>query len=584
MLTPEQIQKMNELTGLNAENSEPVQNSRANEVRKLIEQSRMNRDLGQRTSDIAASAAEEYQKTKTEAELRQEAGQQGAVSTAVQTAGAAAKAGVKTVAAPVGAVVGATFDSIKELISAGRDQQKKMDDKKIAAGTLKPEDALSRQPNFEDVLAEGAASIFEGLKKRREMNKAANPEKKDLIDIYQESSPATKANIKAATDVAEAAVDVASLGVGGKVTKDVAQKTLDVTLSKSSQVKQKIISKAIDKVETKYQELSGTTITGRKNLVKGQKVTEAKNLAGTTGRTPERVLAEDGILPKAEGERLVTQEIADKYYQDLEPIFKANKDAIKSVSTKIPNVNLNEQRKAALEMANSPKNINSGEAKGMTAEINSAYDDLIEAYGENVPVDILDDIKSARFGTVKFDATKPFKSDSNYTIAKVAQKTIQDAAEKGGFKDVAQLNREVGDRLEAIKFLRNLDGRPVKGGRLTRLAVSMAASTAGASIPAKIAYAVGGDFVAKTLINNSVAGPVKRLILSNLAKKDPVAYKETVAWLEKQGIMKDLQLALPPRSGPNVIQPKNGKIIVAEPGFKGDITSKEGVIPPGKTN
>lgn len=596
MLTPEEIEVMDKVTGWGSVPTQPVAGatpskpSRGDEIRALIQQADRNKNLGARVSETVTEAGDEYQKTVTGAELRQEAGQQGAVSTFVQKAGAAAKAGTKTVFAPATAVIGAGIDSIAGIVSAGREAQKKADDAAIAAGTLDPADAISRSPKFEDMLKESATAVFEKFKTQREKDKLANPEKKDLIDLYQESSDTTKANIKAVTDVGSAALDVA----GGIVGKKAATKAGEKLVSKGLEfkvasdlgdfnpkiIKNKIMDKTIDKVEAKYQELAGSTLSGTRKLAKGEKVTEMKNAAGTVGKTPERTLAEDGILPKSENGKLSTRPQAEEYRTSIEPLQEINKDAIRSVSTKVPQINLNEERKIALSMANSSENVNKGLAGGLTKEINAEYDNLIENLGENIDLNRLNEIKSARMSQVKFDSTRPLKGDADYIIGKTAQKTIEDVTTKAGYGEVAQLNRHIGDKLEAAKFLEGLDGRAVKGNRLTRLAISMTAASMGSSIPTSVAMAFGADYVARLMIGASVAGPVKRLIMARLEKTDPKAFQVAVKWLKDQGVMKDVQLALPPRSAVGTVPAKNGVIKVAPAGSAGKFegTGKEPMV------
>lgn len=591
MLTPEQIEEMDKVTGWGNIPNVPVSDdvatpspiakkSRADEIRELIKKNTPV-DLGDKVSEIATDARAEYQKTKTEAELRQEAGQQGAISTGFQVGAAAAKAGMTTLFAPLTASIGAGIDSVTALVRKGREIQKANDNAAIAAGTLKPEDALSRKPDFEDTLMATAEDVYDAAVASRAAQKQRNPGQKDILDIYQESSPTTKANLGAVVDVGEAALNVVGGKVAKDVTKKVGEKVFDKALGvyvKAPNVKQNIINKAVDSVEAKYQSLSGNTIKGKRDLLKGQKTAEMKNAAGTVGKPPERLLAEQGVLPRSEGGRLVTNDQADELLAELAPLQETNKEAIRSISTKVPQINLLEQKTEALKMARSPKNVDSGTSAGLVKEIEDSYNELIGTYGETISVDKLDDIKSARWGNVKFDSTRPLKKDADYIIGKTAQKTVEDVAEKAGYSEVAQMNREVGDRLGAIKYLRDLDNRPVKGAGFTRLAATVAGALSGTSIPQRITFALGGDFIAKILIDQSVAGPVKRLIMANLSKKDPAAYKVALEWLQKQGAMKDVQLALPPRSEVGKVISNRGTMKVADPNFVGDSTGVEPLV------
>lgn len=301
----------------------------------------------------------------------------------------------------------------------------------------------------------------------------------------------------------------------------------------------------IDDLEQTYREMAGTTEKTRNAIYKGQQATQLKNKT-TIGRAPERVLAEDGIIPNVESGRLVTKAQAEDYVKRVAPLEEANKEAIKVVSKNSPLVNLNEQKRIAIEKARTPENINSGEFASVRKEIEAEYNNLIAELGENVNIETLNGIKSARFRTV-YDATRPKLGSANNYIAKTAKETIEDAATKIGADDVAQLNREIGDRLSAAELLSTMDGKVVKGGRLGRYVAATLGSTLGTTIPGKIAGALGGDIVAKILIDNSVASPVKRLILKNLQTKNPAAYDETIQWLRESGF-RDEYPALPPGS------------------------------------
>jgi hypothetical protein len=136
--------------------------------------------------------------------------------------------------------------------------------------------------------------------------------------------------------------------------------------------------------------------------------------------------------------------------------------------------------------------------------------------------------------------------------------------EEGRLKDVAQLNREIGDILEASKFLAKLDGTTVKGGQITRLTGMIIGASSQTGIVGKIAGALGGDMAAKMLINASVAGPVKRLLLSRLQQTDPKAYTAALIWLKENGQLKDIRLALPPASAPAKTIKTTGKVFTAK--------------------
>lgn len=506
-------------------------------------------------------------------------GEQTVPEAVVQTIASSAKEAAKNFISPV--VVGAKHiaSAVGDIVTAGREAQKRADDQAIASGTLKPQDALSNKPHFEDQLKTLASQAVDAIITERDRQKALNPDRKDVIDLYKESSPRTKANLKAVTDSAQAAMDFYG-GVQG------AKTIADLTVGGASKVgefvdntKAKIQRKAIDTLETKYQELSGATKPNINKLEKGQKITGLKNAAGTEGKTPERILAENGIIPKSEGTKLRTTEQSQEFVKRTEPLQEINNAAIKSMSKQVPSINLEEQRKAALEIANTTFNKDAGIAKGLAKEINQEYDDLIAEYGDSIPIDKLNDIKIARGKTV-FDTTRPQLNSANNAIRKVAQKTVEDLAKANGYTEVAQMNRHIGDMLDAAKFLEGLNGTTVSGGKLTRLAAGMIASSAATSIPAKVAAAVGGDYVAGLLIDVSVSSPIKRLILRNLEVNDPKSFIIAQKWLADQGVLRDTYLALPApvKGATTIVDPNLGTIPVAPKGMNVDFPFSKNAI------
>lgn len=301
----------------------------------------------------------------------------------------------------------------------------------------------------------------------------------------------------------------------------------------------------IDALEKKYAELAGTTQKTQKILTKGEKATEAKNAAGTQGQAPARLLAENGIIPKQKGSRLDTLEQADSFRNSTDALRDTNRKAIAEVEPSVQKSSLPNLEEEAVKMARSSKNIDSGIADTLEAHVREAFAAYKREYGDAIPLTKVDDIKVARWKPVKFDSTKPYASDSNYLIAKVMQKEIESKASSAGYEDVAQLNRHIGDRLEAAKFLESLNNKVVKGGRLSKYVYQGIGASMGHSIPGKIVGALGGDAMANLMISNSVAGPLKRLILRNLEAKDPEAYTRALEWLHQRGVIRENTPRLP---------------------------------------
>ncbi len=302
---------------------------------------------------------------------------------------------------------------------------------------------------------------------------------------------------------------------------------------------------AVDDLENTYIEVA-TNSQGLKNkLDRAKAKTEYKNRAGTEGTDPARTLAENGVIPNQKGSKLDTFDQAADFRQKITPLHRINKEVVREVGNKSGPVSLIELEEAVVRKARTRENIASGKAKGLEKEIRQEFTDMREEFGDLVHLSVINEIKAARWKGVKFDVNRPLIGNANYMIAKSAQKTIEDIALANGAEHVAQLNRVIGDRLEAAKFLESLNGRTVKGGRLTKLTFIAIGSTFGSSPLGKILGALGGDALANLLISNAIATPLKRRILSQLRVENPKVHQEAVKWLVRNKLHPDLPLALP---------------------------------------
>lgn len=310
-------------------------------------------------------------------------------------------------------------------------------------------------------------------------------------------------------------------------------------------------TKVINELEQKYTELMSGTTAGKKKIAKLGQKTEALNLAGTEGKTPQRVLAESGIFPNRKGTKLDTFEQAEQFRETIKPLREVNRESLDFVSQGTPPIKLADLEVAALANAKTPQNVNSGRYASMEKEIKNRFANLAQYYPSgDVPLTIVDDIKSAHwdnvFGNKSLVEADRLAKDADYSIAKAAQKTIENTAKQTGHNDVAQLNREIGDRLEAAKYLEDLNGKTIKGGRLLKYATSLVGASLGATAPGKLMGAIAGNAVGELILSYNVSSPISRALLKNLAEKDPEAYIRTVQWLKNQYAEKTGRLALPP--------------------------------------
>src|ERR1035437_1410221 len=352
----------------------------------------------------------------------------------------------------------------------------------------------------------------------------------------------------AISSMAKPVIDTTKI-VAGKVA-DIAAPTIDATKSAIQPVIDTAKAKAVDSLEQTYKDIQSGTTLGKKTIGKIETKTANLDNAGTTGRTPMRTLAEDGVIPAHDGTKISTFEQANQYRDTIAPLVEANKSALKETGLGTAPLKIDDLESRAIEYARTPTNINAGRFDSMAADIHKEFTLLKTHYpsGE-IPLAIVDDIKSARWdnvfknkGLVEADV---LKKNSEYSIAKSLQKSIEDTANASGNTQVAQLNREIGDRLDAANFLQGLDGKTINGGRLLKYVTTGIGASVGHTVIGKIVGALGGNVIGDMIISNTISNPIKRILLSNLETSDPAAYTATIEWLKTQNLDRETRLLLP---------------------------------------
>ena len=310
-------------------------------------------------------------------------------------------------------------------------------------------------------------------------------------------------------------------------------------------------------IEETYTRNYGTSQAGKRKLNAMEVATEMKNNAGTEGFAPHEILADNGIVLKNKGNQLDTIEQANKFKEDTIKLNQKGKEALKEIEYITPKIQLSELEQEAVARARTKQNIDSGIADDLEREIRTEYAKLRQSYGEEIPITVVDDIKSARWQKVNFSKNNPFapqadilKRDADYLIAKSAQKKIESVAEAAGVPDIAQFNRDIGDRFAAAKFLADLDGKTIKGSWTTKVASRLIGSTLGDSVAGKVLGALAGDSVADLLIHQSISPASKRLILRDLEKTNPASYQKILDWVEKQGLKREEVMNAPKLNAP----------------------------------
>lgn len=304
-------------------------------------------------------------------------------------------------------------------------------------------------------------------------------------------------------------------------------------------------NKAVDSLESDYYKWAGATKSGVKRIGKIESKQAALNKAGTIGETPQRILAEARVVPEHTGTKFTTKEQADSFRASLKPLHEANDKAIQEASYSTQPTKISDLEKAAVAKARAGS-MPEGDRKSLVDHIREEFSLLRERYGETMTIVEQNATKKAYWAGTKFDATKPFKGTAYYNVASSLQKNVEKVASDAGHGDVAQLNRAIGDRMEAARYLESLDGQTLKGGRLGKYVFMGIGASLGSTPAGRILGALGGDVVAQILISASVSNPAKRILLGNLKVNQPEVYDATIKWLAEQGAARDIRAALPP--------------------------------------
>jgi len=363
-----------------------------------------------------------------------------------------------------------------------------------------------------------------------------------------------------AEQVISDAINVGGLFFGAKKAPEIKTAITESPLNIKTgvgEVLDKQIPKQIESLENVYYNIDSGTKVGKKRIIQAEQKTEMLNKAGTDGKTPQRILAESGVIPNLDGTRLDTFQQGIDFINSFKEVMNTSKEAIKKVGMSSEPLSLDVLRQEALDLVNTSKNIDAGNAKSLSKEINNAFDSYKEAYGDTIRLDKVDDIKTARFENIFKNKSlvdaDVIKKDSDYAIAKAMQKKIESVAEKAGHKDVAQLNRVIGDRIDAGKYLQKIDGTIVKGGRLMKYLTTAIGASAGNTFIGKIIGALTGNAIGQLIISSQIANPFKRLILARLETQNPEAYLKTIEWLKQQDLNQETRLLLEAPKGANTI-------------------------------
>ncbi len=330
--------------------------------------------------------------------------------------------------------------------------------------------------------------------------------------------------------------------------------------NKITEAKNNAIPEAINKLEQNYVNISTGKQTLRKDFIRNSESTLNKNKAGTTGNTPQRTLAESGIIADNNGKTFTTHDQANQLKEQLRPMHDANHQALQEVEQMTPPISndaVYNRFKNQVESNIKTKTDREAFLARGEKEIGNLGD------GNSTKITELNQEKSGNWDKTKFDTAIPqLQRDYHYQIAKAMQQEIEATAERAGHPDIAQSNREIGDRMEAIKYLESLDGKKILNGQIGGHLLRIAGAITGASHGpfGSIWGALGGDIVSRVMANHSIASPFTRVLLRDLEIKDPAAYEKVTEWIKKQGLDRSNRLELPSGNQVGERDAKTGKI------------------------
>jgi hypothetical protein len=353
---------------------------------------------------------------------------------------------------------------------------------------------------------------------------------------------------------------------------EIAMKPVNAVKGKISAMKQEAIPGAIDDLEQNLKDISQ----GYKSTIKARNRNEdftlAKNAAGTEGKTGIRIAAEMGIVPEYEGTKFATHNQAKIIREQIAPLKGALDEGLKEVEMSAPapkTIDIATRFKDLVD-----KNIKTEAQRKMM--LSEGIKEL-QGLGAETPITKLNTEKSGHWDLTTFDSGEKTVRQYHYMMAKAMQEEIESTAEKAGFKEMAQLNRDIGDRLEAAKFVESLNGNTVLNGKLGKHLMRMSGMIMGArNGPLQAAFGLaGGEVASRMLTNYSIASPMNRYLLRDLEMRDPESYKAVMEWIKQQGVDREGRLLL--GQGPTILGAEKTKSTPANV-FGNDITQNSQIL------
>jgi hypothetical protein len=210
---------------------------------------------------------------------------------------------------------------------------------------------------------------------------------------------------------------------------------------------------AVVRLNEAYDELFNATKSGANKL--------EKTLG--TGRDPRRFLSENGIVVDITPDNKISSKAARQtLFKRMDQIDDALTEGLKGTGKVVDLADVEKRALAALDNAKSKAD---GSILDRQAQVKNIFEKYRKIYGDQVPLDILNEIKRGQTGLTRvFDATKPkFMTDVHYQVSKAARELVEEGA-----KDlpVHELNAFWADHLSAVDILKKVNGNAISGGKI----------------------------------------------------------------------------------------------------------------------
>jgi len=328
--------------------------------------------------------------------------------------------------------------------------------------------------------------------------------------------------IKKAGDIVKEGVDIASdISIKAKAIAD--------DFVKARQVKQDV--KLVNNVSEGIDD-----ILGERALVRAEKSNQFKNSDIRSQLKDPEVFA--GL--KVEDTKVNPDDAIALLHDRVDSAMNTKRAAIEVADQRLPKVKKEEVRVKALESLDEMNLSDKG-----VLDITKQIDAELDAMPDEFLISQLDNAR-AKFRNAAVDAKGVQKQGSHYTALEngtrdlVFDKMDNIPGADGGFPN---LNKYIKDTINTMTFLdKNLRGKTVKGGRLTKLFAQNLGAIAGSGGGAlgSITGGLAAGAIQDILSNKALGNTIKKKMLLNFTDNTPEAIKQVDDMLKDLGDIKEL--------------------------------------------